>query len=297
MPYPTSPVALPIQIGDLELHTVMDGGFFGSYVFSPIPHSHPYCEVIAGISGEIRLEVLDGASISLTPGDLCVVPPGCIHSTCSDKADAEKLAVRFSYRRIQSDTAVFSLFEKMLEQKKTPEIFTHDEQLTALLLHIRQEIADNRLGAEAFTQALLQQFYVSVFRILCQREESALPLPQTSSDSKNSRYYLIETWFEAHCTEQITEMDLALHLGLSKRQVSRVLRDIYGMSFREKLIEMRLNNAVKLLTQTDHPVEEIAYMIGYTTPSGFYTAFRSRFGLSASSYRKKFSQNPLRNRE
>ncbi len=289
MPHVDSPVALPIQLGDLELHTVMDEGFFGSYELSPKPHSHPYCEVIAAITGELRLELLDGDNIFMYPGDLCVIPPGCIHCTCSEDMKTEKLAVRFSFHRIKSASSVYSLFEDTLTQLKAPYIFAHDTQLSSLLLRIRQEISEHQLACEALTQALLQQFYVGVLRLLCQQEKILSAPQHSASDSKNARYYIIETWFAARYADQITECDLAQKLGLSKRQVSRVLRDIYGMSFREKLIEIRLLNAVRLLTQTDSPVEKIAFLIGYTTPSGFYTAFRRRFGLSASAYRK---QNP-----
>ena len=81
---------------------------------------------------------------------------------------------------------------------------------------------------------------------------------------------------------------MAREIGLSKRQLSRVLRQIYNMSFREKLVDTRLHHAAKLLTRTDIPIEKIGYMIGYNTPSGFYTAFKKRFGVSGGEYRCEF---------
>jgi AraC-like DNA-binding protein len=64
------------------------------------------------------------------------------------------------------------------------------------------------------------------------------------------------------------------------------MRRIYGKSFRQVLTEERLNRAAQMLLSSDRSVEAIAAEVGYTSLSGFYSAFRAFFGTTAGQYRK-----------
>ena len=108
----------------------------------------------------------------------------------------------------------------------------------------------------------------------------------SSSDSKYSRYYRIEMWFAENLANQITEDDLAAEISLSSRQLSRVFSDIYGMSFKEKLIEIRLHRAAQLLEQTELNIDKVALAVGYLSFSGFHRAFVKFFCCTPFEYRK-----------
>lgn len=45
-----------------------------------------------------------------------------------------------------------------------------------------------------------------------------------------------------------------------------------------------------LLATTDLPVETVAEQVGYRSLSGFFIAFRRRYGVGASEYRRKFAE-------
>lgn len=80
---------------------------------------------------------------------------------------------------------------------------------------------------------------------------------------------------------------LAAQLHLSRSQVGRVLKKLYGMTFREKLIRARMDQAAWLLRHTDRTVGEIAGEVGDLSESRFYQMFRSRFGMTPESYRSE----------
>jgi AraC-like DNA-binding protein len=111
-----------------------------------------------------------------------------------------------------------------------------------------------------------------------------------SDDSKHLRYYRIEMWFTDNFAKPVTEDDLAREIAISKRHLSRVFNDIYGMSFKKKLIEVRLHRAVQLLEQTDLNAKEISTAVGYKSFSGFHRAFVKRFDSTPFEYRKKMKQ-------
>jgi AraC-like DNA-binding protein len=83
---------------------------------------------------------------------------------------------------------------------------------------------------------------------------------------------------------------LAKKMNISKRQLSRILKQLFGTSFRQLLIDVRLNRAAQLLIETDASAEEIAAAVGYTSMSGFYSAFKDRFSISVGRYRKRFGK-------
>ena len=57
------------------------------------------------------------------------------------------------------------------------------------------------------------------------------------------------------------------------------------MSFQQKLLQSRMENAKYLLRATDKPVSEIAGIIGYADTTAFSRGFRQNTGLTPVQYR------------
>jgi AraC-like DNA-binding protein len=194
------------------------------------------------------------------------------------------LAIRFSYCRVNGDGRIYDDFCKALERVNEPACFDVPENMSSVLLEIRHEMTEKDRAWEYMCRSLLERLYIDVFRLLSSDSVSASGF--VSDDSKHSRYYRIEMWFADNFAKQITEDDLAAEVSISKRHLSRVLADIYGMSFREKLIEVRLHRAAQLLEQTEMNIDEIASAVGYKSFSGFHRAFVRYFGCTPYEYRK-----------
>ena len=279
-----SPLTLKIDIGDLEIYTAPDMGFAGSFAVTPKIHSHPYYEIIAVLDGDLKIRLLDNQVIELEPGRLCVIPPKCYHSTCAGEVMPKMLAIRFSYTKVRGDARLYDNFCSVLEQIEEPTCFDTPENIPATLLELRQEIQERKPAWAFVCQSLLQRVYLEIFRLLS--KDKSQSVAYVADDSKHSRYYHIEMWFADNFEKQISEEDLARDISLSSRQLSRVLSDIYGMSFREKLVEVRLHRAAQLLEQTELNIDKIATAVGYRSFSGFHRAFAKFFGCTPFEYRK-----------
>lgn len=81
---------------------------------------------------------------------------------------------------------------------------------------------------------------------------------------------------------------LAAHFHISKRHLSRVFRERYGVPPIAYRCERRLNAAARYLTETGFTVAEIASRTGYSDQSQFSTAFKKHFGQYPMEYRKKY---------
>lgn len=72
--------------------------------------------------------------------------------------------------------------------------------------------------------------------------------------------------------------------GTSARQLQRLFRTHLGLRPIQYLTELRLNQALILLAQTELTVQEVALACGYNSLGTFTKVFRERFGVSPSRY-------------
>ena len=81
--------------------------------------------------------------------------------------------------------------------------------------------------------------------------------------------------------------DLARELDVSEAVISRVINRHYKKSFPQILNECRVEDAKRLLMQTDEPVNVIASEVGFNSTQTFNRVFKDMTGESPSSFRKK----------
>ena len=93
-----------------------------------------------------------------------------------------------------------------------------------------------------------------------------------------------------HFHENISLKQLAQHCYVSPFHFSRIFKSVMNVSPHQYLSEIRLNHAKILLTTTDEPVTDIAFACGYNSIEHFATAYRQRFKLNPSRYRKELVQ-------
>jgi AraC-like DNA-binding protein len=88
--------------------------------------------------------------------------------------------------------------------------------------------------------------------------------------------------------EDLLEPDpaiLAKRLGLSPRSLQRRLSEL-GTSFSEQLGAARIARAKSLLEQTNDPMTQIAFAVGFGSLEHFSRSFRARVGTTPSAYRE-----------
>lgn len=280
------------DLEDLRIRSVLDTGFFSEFQTTPEIHAHSYFELMISLEGKLPLKLSDSTLLCAEEGELCLIPPMVYHSTCSD--DVKKLALRFYCEQIpevQGDSSMLDVWNAILLHHQTATVLKNACTLCDLLQELRREIASPRLASGTYIRALLTQFYIDLLRMLSSPIEGPSTPTGRQPDEQELRRLKIEEYIFAHCHESIVAEDLARYMNLSRRQVSRILDQIYGMSFRQILIDARLHRAAQLLLTTNHSIERIAETVGYTSTSGFYTAFYQKFNTSAGKYRRKFEKS------
>ena len=98
-----------------------------------------------------------------------------------------------------------------------------------------------------------------------------------AKDLADSRYF-----------DPLTVTDLARVAGLSPAHFSREFRRAFGEPPHTYLLTRRLERAAALLRNTDRPVTEICFAVGWTSLGSFTSSFRRIYGTTPRAYRSSF---------
>lgn len=79
---------------------------------------------------------------------------------------------------------------------------------------------------------------------------------------------------------------LAVEFSMSERHLRRALKSEIGASPLDLATEQRLNSAIALLSDTKTSVTQVAYVSGFQSLRRFNAAFRERFQMSPSEWRR-----------
>ncbi len=89
--------------------------------------------------------------------------------------------------------------------------------------------------------------------------------------------------------ENFGASNLASLLGLSTSQTLRNVKAATGKSVNQYISEVKLTEAAKLIKETDFTSAEIAYKVGFSSPSYFNKTFRKRYGITPGGYKAQES--------
>jgi two-component system response regulator YesN len=100
---------------------------------------------------------------------------------------------------------------------------------------------------------------------------------------------------DTYLVENFGDIDLSLRktaneFYLNASYLSRIYKKRTGQSFKEKLVELRMEEAIRLLKTTDLKVYEVGQKVGIYDPNYFSSCFKKYMNMSISDYRKKFNK-------
>lgn len=164
-----------------------------------------------------------------------------------------------------------------------------------VMLSARAEIEDRIQGYEIgvsdylvkpFNEAELKARVNNLLHRKVERERYTQNSAESSEAHNSSLVEKIKAFVEANLSEsKINVEQLSQEVNLSRRQLYRNLKAETGCTPAEFIREVRLYNARDILeSKQNKTVSEVAYAVGFSTPSYFSKLFKERFGCSPSHY-------------
>lgn len=125
---------------------------------------------------------------------------------------------------------------------------------------------------------LLEEYVITVLH----RFSALLFAERSTNQHYASR---VATYIRASYMTDVSVQKIADNLALTRRHLSRLFKQRYGVTIQEYLLTVRLENAARLLRE-GHSVAESADMCGYSDRSNFSRMFHRRYGVWPTDYRR-----------
>ena len=255
-------------------------------------HNHIAFEFVYILEGSCETST-DTESHKLSAGQFSLTGPGVYHDQ-SSSGPVKKISFSIEHTKKHTKQNYFPVQEDELIIKalKSIELFvgTDGGTIIGLVHEIQEELSSKRFGYYSAMQSLISELIIALLRNISGDTPQTYDTPKRlSSDSRSTA---IENFFEYNYNKKVSISDLSKLLFISNRQTVRILREKYNMSFKQKIIEMRIEVSKTLLKSTRMPIKQIAFHIGYET-ANFSAMFKQKTGISPKQYRQQnIDSNP-----
>ena len=249
---------LYIQLPGMEVYLAEN--FFKSLTDRPKRmHSHPAYELVC-------IHQADSTEFLIVPPLLehlaVEAPPGCITS------------LLFSFPQSMEDDICL----RLKEIKDSP-ITLQDDFDGRIRIQNAKQLAENIASAGAREQlaAELRLLFVCLARKVSSHQQP-VPHQQTLYEE---RLAILEDYFNIGLKDpDCSKMQLASLLGVTERQLTRILSEVYHSTFSEILLRSRMNIAHAMVMEGRRSPEQIAQAVGYRSEDALKRAYKAFFGIS-----------------
>ena len=177
------------------------------------------------------------------------------------------------------------------EGGKVASVRTRAIELATLLSRVAMDggaRADNiyQLNSQ-FLMMMNQDHTIDSLCLLLQDVVESFMSAMFNSANKGNAYIreALSTMAERYA-QPLTLLMVAEQVGLSPNYFSTLFQQVVGVSFREQLCRIRVEESKRLLTGTDYPLSAIALAMGFTDQSYFCKVFKRITGITPSQYRQ-----------
>ncbi len=157
------------------------------------------------------------------------------------------------------------------------------EDVERTLSRMEKELDRRRPEWEVAVKSYLTNLLIMASRYASQREESAsAPRPKERLLAMSVMRRVMEEYGD----QTLTLESIAASLYISKSYLCRIFRRVTGESFGDYLRRVRLEQACRLLRETELTAEQIVYACGLRDIPTFYRSFKERMGMTPNAYRQ-----------
>lgn len=290
-------VNLRCMCEDILFECFLDKGFFSPALMQFEPHLHAQYEIHIVEKGEYILEELHKEKRNvLKEGMIAVIPPNCYHNTffeneeTYERINVSRYVLRIDFSKAKNAICNIALHEKfkdiMVNSCRDVFIFDSVEATDAarcLYNELRKTDSLSQIKVNAYLKLCMTDIIYDLMKSLYKSDTSPVSKRNNESSRKNEIERFVEENYDK--SDLRAEM-LEKHLNLSKRHTIRIMNEYYGMPFNKFLINFRLARAEKFLLRTNMTIEKISEIVGYESVTGFFIAFKKKYGMSPSDFRK-----------
>lgn len=280
----------------LDFSTKVNGIHFHIRATKPAPlvneymaqtaHMHYTWEFQYLFDGEMELQVEGKNSkkkIKLNKGQLCLIPPGCIHSLHTDSVTRFCFNMMMEFDSKESDGKIedFYRLHNVFSSLENAEVI--EDKYASILMDQFREIYEGAFFYPDLQKGfLLVGAVMRIFDMLYPKTPHFKHAPDASNSSKQvvDRKWIIEEHIANSYQDEYSLSSLAKKLYLSERQARVVVHELMGDNYKKLITQQRMSIANVLIASSSTSLSDIAFQVGYRSYNGFYIAYTKFYGIT-----------------
>ena len=240
-------------------------------------HWHESLELLFVLTGEVTVLTGDKQT-TLQPDDILLINGNVIHELHSDGCVLIAVQIKLSKFDIPQTVLNQLYFDCNSITHPVPERFENIKRLITSMLQFDTADSERLFRGRTLAYALLGE--------LAQNFKAEKPVAELNTHKHLERMNNILRYIGEHCHEQLTLGQLAEQEHLSTPYLSSFFEKHMGVNFTTYYTNLRLERAMHDLLYTDITVEQVAAKNGFSDPRAYVRAFKKRYGVLPSQYRK-----------
>lgn len=263
---------------------------------SDTEHTHEFIEIVYIIDGSGHHNI-NHVCYNVKRGDLLFINFNQTHSFSSHSGMTIVnciLKPEFVSRElINSENAneilTLSSFEDFKNRavKLIPKVTFYGKGLIEIEILIENMLAEFQEKAPGYKAALKGYLHIYLTKIF--REIRNADTDQIFHQLDRLTPEILK-YIEEKCFEKITLNDLAAKCFYNPSYLSRIFKECYGKSFINYIHEKRINEAFRLMSETNLAIEDICYTVGYKEKKQFYKIFKQFTGETPNTVRESMKR-------
>lgn len=256
-----------------------------------ILHEHTFFEIVYVYDGSCK-QTISNNKITLSTGDLCIIPPGIKHdiSVFDDTSVILNCLVKkstlhnifFNFLNNANILSTFFLNNIYSESGNNYIIFHtgNDHEIHRGFLYTYWESINQTL----YFDQMISYTLLLIFGLLIRLYERSVELPVFTKKTDVQRFALLQ--FIQDNYKNISLDDVADRFNYTPEYASKLIKKTTGLTFTQILQQVRIEKAQVLLHDTNMTIANIANEVGYENTEHFIRTFKNKMHMTPTEYRR-----------
>ncbi|SDY20917.1 AraC-type DNA-binding protein [Evansella caseinilytica] len=247
----------------------------------PYHHSHDFYELIYVCEGTcIQYVNEETKELILYKGEACLLAPGMIHALMPSSSDdlilkfilPQKLMNTITERMVTDD----GKWLNTLNEQGNICVFSSDPEKAFLSDWLVSQLLEETFFGSEYKEPAIHSFLTLLF----------VNLARKSFFNYDKSLLQTVSIYIRNNLQTASLSSFAAETGYSTRHLGRMLHERTGGTFSDIVQRIKVEEAAKLLAETDLTIDHIAEKVGYKNASGLHKRFVAVFGMTPGAYRK-----------
>lgn len=250
------------------------------------PHQPDFYTLSIALEGSCT-EIISENKVTLSPGRLLFTSPREIITAedCSPDLKIRQILFKKSFL-LGTNLSREILDELLWVDPAKPPIFDLNDEDFKKMKYLIDKLAEEAYLSKAYHRQILRNGIIELLYRINRLDKSCLKKGDHTSTQVNRLYKKFKDLVDEHFIQKKKVSDYAELLHVTPKHLSEVVKEESNSTALEHIHGRIMREAKNQLIYTDKSAKEIAYHLGFNTPSQFGRFFKRKAGESPIQFRK-----------